>query len=78
MAKFDAGQSNDVIFMAVALCSALSVLFLALAPQCPVPAPDTMISVQHNTADGSLRLDANTARPVLREGELMIKVKDTN
>ena len=68
-------RANDVSFMAAAVCSALSVLFLALAPHCPVPAPETMISVQHNTSDGSLRLDTATARPVLREGELLIKVK---
>lgn len=65
---------NDVSFMAAAVCSALSVFFLALTPHCPAPAPGTMISVQHNTSDGSLWLDSNTARPVLKDGELLIKV----
>ena len=70
---------------AAAVCSALSAFFLAVArlhPHCPadnVPfdTASTMISVQHNTADGSLSLRISTPRPVLRDGELLVKVHCT-
>ena len=59
-----------------------SAFFLALAlkhcgldPQCPAdPTTATMISVQHDPADGSLSLGSTTPRPLLREGELLVKV----
>lgn len=34
----------------------------------------SMISVHHNTADGSLHLQASTPLPDLRDGEILIKV----
>lgn len=65
---------------AAAICSVFSTFFLAVslnsrAPlQCPADHSPTMISVQHNTADGSLSLRSSTPRPVLRDGELLVKV----
>ena len=68
---------------AAAVCYILSsTFFLALAlehcgldPHCPADTTAvTMISVQHDPADGSLSLLSTTPRPVLREGELLVKV----
>ena len=78
------------LMTAAAVCYHLfSAFFLVLAleprlehcgvdPHCPAEptaAAGTMISVQHDPADGgSLSLSSTTPRPVLREGELLVKV----
>ena len=68
--------------MQIAVCSVFSPAFLFLAlvlggdqlpQQCPVADPGAMISIQHDTGDGSLSLRSSTPRPVLREGELLVK-----
>ena len=54
-----------------AVCTVLSVFLLAVAPSSLLE----MRSIAYNTSDGSLRLETDTPKPDLRQGDILIKVK---
>ena len=62
-------RHDDVTMSAV--CTALSVFLLAVSPSSLLE----MKSIAYNTSDGSLRLETDTPKPDLRQGDILIKVK---
>ena len=55
-----------------AVCTALAVFLLAIASQ--DPSPQEMKSISYNASDGSLRVENDTPKPALKDGDVLIKV----
>jgi len=57
--------------MSAGVCTVLSLFLVASSPSSQLE----MKSIVYNTSNGSLRVEMDTPKPELRQGDIMIKVE---